>query len=156
MIAKYALRVGALGYLAIILVLPVGMVFYRTFEHGLAPVWAALTAPQTLHALWLTVLITAIAVPANTAFGIVCALVIVRKRFAGKSLLLALIDLPFAVSPIVVGLSLILLYGRTGWLGDWLTRNDIQVIFALPSMVLATMFVSLSPAPRKLGPPESP
>ena len=152
MTGRYALRVAALGYLAAILVLPVGMVFYRTFENGLAPVWAALTSPETLHALWLTVLIAAIAVPANTAFGVVCALVIVRKRFAGKSVLLALIDLPFAISPVVVGLSLILLYGRTGWLGPWLTQNGIQVIFALPSMVLATIFVSLPFVVREVIP----
>ena len=152
MIGRYVLRFAALGYLAAILVLPVGMVFFRTFQHGLAPVVTALTSPEMLHALWLTVLIAAIAVPANTVFGIVCALVIVRKSFAGKSLLLALIDLPFAISPIVVGLSLILLYGRNGWLGGWLTENGIQVIFALPSMVLATIFVSLPFVVREVIP----
>jgi sulfate transport system permease protein len=152
MIGRYALRLVALGYLGAILVLPVAMVFYRTFQQGLAPVVTALTSPELLHALWLTVLIAAIAVPANTVFGVVCALVVVRKRFAGKSLLLALIDLPFAISPVVVGLSLILLYGRTGWLGPWLTRNGIQVIFALPSMVLATIFVSLPFVVREVIP----
>jgi len=149
---KYGLRTIALSYLALILVLPVGMVFYRTFENGLQPVLQALVDPLTLHALYLTVAIAAIAVPLNTLFGVFCALLMVRRRFLGKSILSVLIDLPFAVSPVVVGLSLVLVYGRTGWLGGWLAENGVRVIFAWPSMVLATIFVSLPFVVREVVP----
>ena len=149
---KYGLRTVALSYLALILVLPVGMVFYRTFENGLQPVLQALVDPLTLHALYLTVAIAAIAVPLNTLFGVFCALLMVRRRFLGKSILSVLIDLPFAVSPVVVGLSLVLVYGRTGWLGGWLAENGVRVIFAWPSMVLATIFVSLPFVVREVVP----
>jgi sulfate transport system permease protein len=152
MLAKLGLRVVALGYLMLILALPVAMVFYRTFEHGVTPVVHALTEPDFLHALWLTLLITAIVVPANTVFGVITALVIVRREFPGKSLLSALIDLPFAVSPVVVGLALFLLYGRNGWFGGWLNAHDIQFIFALPGMILATIFVSLPFVVREVIP----
>jgi len=150
--AKYGLRIAALGYLAALLLFPVGYVFFKTFEHGVAPVWESLTTPAALHALWLTVLIALIAVPANTVFGILCALVLVRQRFRGKPFLNALVDLPFALSPVVVGLALVLVYGRTGWLGGWLTDNGIRVIFALPGMVLATIFVSLPFVVREVVP----
>lgn len=152
MLAKFGLRFAALGYLALILVLPVAMVFFRTFQHGLAPVIDAVQQPDFLHALYLTVLITLIVVPCNTVFGVITALVLVRREFPGKSLLSALIDLPFAVSPIVVGLSLVLLYGRQGWFGTWLHAHGIQIIFALPSMVLATIFVSLPFVVREVAP----
>jgi sulfate transport system permease protein len=152
MAARLGLRFAALGYLAMLLVLPIGLVFWRTFEHGLGPVVDAATTPEALHALWLTVLIAAIAVPANTIFGVVCALVIVRGRFQGKTLLNAFIDLPFALSPVVVGLALFLVYARTGWVGGWLVDNGIQVIFALPGMVLATIFVSLPFVVREVVP----
>jgi sulfate transport system permease protein len=150
--ARLGLRVAALGYLALLLVLPLGMVFWRTFQHGLGPVWDAATAPNSLHALWLTVLIALIAVPANTVFGVVCALVIVRGRVRGKTLLNALVDLPFALSPVVVGLSLYLVYARTGWFGGWLIDHGIAVIFALPGMILATIFVSLPFVVREVVP----
>jgi sulfate/thiosulfate transport system permease protein len=150
--SKYGLRSVALVYLALILVLPVGMVFYRTFENGLQPVLQALSDPEMLHALYLTVVIAAIAVPLNTLFGVFCALLMVRRGFPGKWLLSVLVDVPFAVSPVVVGLSLILVYGRTGWLGGWLAENGIRVVFALPSMVLATIFVSLPFVVREVIP----
>jgi sulfate transport system permease protein len=130
----------------------VAMVFYRTFENGLQPVLQALTDPMTLHALYLTVLIAAITVPLNTVFGVFCALLLVRRAFPGKSFLSVLIDVPFAVSPVVVGLSLVLVYGRTGWLGGFLAENGIRVIFAWPSMVLATIFVSLPFVVREVVP----
>jgi sulfate transport system permease protein len=152
MAARLGLRFAAIGYLAMLLVLPIGLVFWRTFEHGLGPVVDAATTPEALHALWLTVLIAVIAVPANTIFGVVCALVIVRGRFQGKTLLNAFIDLPFALSPVVVGLALFLVYARTGWVGGWLVDNGIQVIFALPGMVLATIFVSLPFVVREVVP----
>ena len=97
-------------------------------------------------------MITAIAVPLNTVFGIVVALAIVRKRFSGKGLLNAFVDLPLALSPVVVGLSLFLLYGRDGWFGGWLEERDVQVLFALPAMVLATVFVSLPFVAREVVP----
>ena len=146
------LRALALGYLALLLVLPVGMIFYRTFEHGVTAAWAAVTTPDAMHAFWLTVLMVAVAVPANTVFGIACALVLVRGRFAGKALLNALVDLPFAVSPVVVGLALVLLYGRTGWFGTWLADHGIQVIFAPLGMILATIFISLPFVVREVVP----
>jgi sulfate/thiosulfate transport system permease protein len=149
---KLALRTVALGYLTMLLVLPVGLVFYRTFEHGLAPVWESITTPEAQHAFWLTCVMVAIAVPANTVFGVVTALALVRRRFRGRALANALIDLPFAVSPVVVGLALILVYGREGWLGGRLTDHGIQVIFSIPGMVLATMFVSLPFVVREVVP----
>jgi sulfate/thiosulfate transport system permease protein len=152
MAARLGLRFAALGYLAMLLVLPIGLVFWRTFEHGVGPVWSAATTPEALHALWLTVIIAAIAVPANTVFGVVCALVIVRGRSRGKTFLNAFVDLPFALSPVVVGLALFLVYARTGWLGGWLVDNGIQVIFALPGMILATIFVSLPFVVREVVP----
>jgi sulfate transport system permease protein len=141
------LRVVALAYLAGILLVPVGMVFYRTFEHGLGPVWDSLTTPEARHAFWLTILITLIAVPANTVFGVVTAIAIVRHRFPGKGLVNAIVDLPLALSPVVVGLSLLLLYGRGGWID-----LPFQVVFALPGMVLATIFVSLPFVVREVVP----
>ena len=150
--ARYGLRFAALAYLLLLLVLPVGLVFFRTFEHGLGPFWTAVTDPDFLHALWLTILIALIAVPLNTIFGVACALVIVRQRFRGKAVLNALIDLPFALSPVVVGLALFLVYARTGWFGPWLDAHGIQIVFALPAMVLATIFVSLPFVVREVVP----
>jgi sulfate transport system permease protein len=150
--ARYGLRTLALGYLAAILVAPVLMIFWRTFEHGAGPVWDALTDPRAVHALKLTLLMVAIAVPLNTIFGVGCALLIVRHRFRGKALLNAVLDLPFAISPVVVGLALLLLYGRTGWLGTWLSDNGIQILFSWPGMALATTFVSLPFVVREVVP----
>src|SRR5436305_10676802 len=151
MTARYALRFGALGYLAFLLLVPVGLVFYRTFEHGRHPAWAAVTNPQAQHALWLTLLIAAIAVPANTVFGVVLAIALVRHRFPGRGLVNAIVDLPLALSPVVVGLSLYLLYGTGGWLGG-LAVHGIKILFALPGMALATMFVSLPFVVREVVP----
>jgi sulfate transport system permease protein len=130
----------------------VGLVFYRAFEHGLGPAWDAVTTPAAKHAFYLTVLIAAIAVPANTIFGVICALAIVRQRFPGKGIVNALVDLPLALSPVVVGLAFLLLYSRTGWFGGWLTAHDIQVVFALPGMILVTIFVSLPFVVREVVP----
>jgi sulfate transport system permease protein len=150
--ARLGLRTVALGYLGLLLVLPVGYIFWRTFAEGFDPVWASLTAPAALHALWLTVIIALIAVPLNTIFGVLCALVLVRQRFRGKALLNAVIDLPFALSPVVIGLALILVYSRDGWFGGFLLDNGVRVIFALPGMVLATIFVSLPFVVREVVP----
>jgi sulfate transport system permease protein len=150
--SRLGLRAVALLYLAVILVGPLAIVFWRTFEDGFAPAWDALSTPETLNAFKLTLIITAIAVPVNTVFGIVCALAIVRKRFWGKGLLNAFIDLPLALSPVVVGLALFLLYGENGWFGGWLGEHGIQVLFALPAMVIATIFVSLPFVAREVVP----
>jgi sulfate transport system permease protein len=150
-LSRLGLRSIALAYLAIILVGPLAIVFWRTFQDASAA-WDALTTPETIHAFKLTLIITAIAVPVNTVFGIVCALAIVRKRFWGKGLLNAFIDLPLALSPVVVGLSLFLLYGEDGWFGGWLSKHGIEVLFALPSMIIATIFVSLPFVAREVVP----
>jgi sulfate/thiosulfate transport system permease protein len=143
---KHVLRFASLAYLSALLAAPVGLVFYRTFEHGLAPAWHAVSSPDAVHALKLTIVIAAIAVPANTVFGIVCALAIVRHRLPGAGILSVIVDLPLALSPVVVGLSLLTLYGRGGWLGGH------NVIFATPGMVLATIFVSLPFVVREVVP----
>jgi sulfate transport system permease protein len=149
---RLLLRFIALGYLAAVLLVPVGAVIWRAFGDGIAPVWQAVTTPDALHAFWLTTLIAAIAVPLNTVFGVACAVVLVRQRFWGRRLLDAVIDLPFAISPVVIGLALILVYGQAGWLGSWLAERGIQVIFSLPGMVLATVFVSLPYVVREVTP----
>jgi sulfate transport system permease protein len=144
--SRVALRTVALGYLGALVLVPVGMVFYRTFEKGLEAAWAAVTTPPAQHAFYLTVLITLIAVPLNAVFGVLTALLLARGSFPGKRLLNAFVDLPFAVSPVIVGLALILVWGRNGWFG--LTG----VIFSVPGMVLATIFVSLPFVVREVLP----
>jgi sulfate transport system permease protein len=148
MIARLSLRFAVLAYLAAILLVPVGLVFWRTFEHGVGPAWNAVTTPDALHAFWLTLKIAAIAVPLNTIFGILCALAIVRHKFPGKGVLNAVVDLPLALSPVVIGLALFVLYGRDGWLHSL----PFQVLFSTPAMVLATMFVSLPFVVREVVP----
>src|SRR6266446_7815841 len=146
MTAKYALRFASLGYLAVLLVAPLGFIFWRTFEHGVGPAWAAVTTPDALHALKVTLILAAIAVPANTIFGVLCALAIVRHRYPGAGVVNAVVDLPLALSPVVVGLALLLLYGRGSWLGGH------GIVFALPGMLLATIFVSLPFVVREVVP----
>jgi sulfate/thiosulfate transport system permease protein len=148
MTARRGLRAAALGYLALLLLIPVGLVIYRTFEPGVGAVWDSVTTPAAISAFWLTLEIAAIAVTLNTVMGVVTALLLVRGRFRGKWIIEALLDLPFAVSPVVVGLSLVLVYGRGGWLADL----PFQVIFSLPGMVLATVFVSLPFVAREVIP----
>jgi sulfate/thiosulfate transport system permease protein len=149
---RLSVRVIALGYLALLLLAPVAMIFYRTFEHGLAPVWQAVTASNFQHALWLSLEVVAIAVPLNTVFGIGMALLLERGRVRGKAVLGMLIDLPFAISPVVVGLALVLVYGKTGWFGDWLGAHGLQVIFSVPGIVFATAVVSLPFVARETMP----
>jgi sulfate transport system permease protein len=149
---RLSLRGIALFYLLAVLLGPLAMVFWRTFDRGAGHVWTALTAPETLHAFQVTLIITAIAVPLNTVFGIVCALAIVRRRFPGKGIVNAFVDLPLALSPVVVGMSLFLLYGSKGWFGGWLSSHGIDMLFALPSMVLATVFVSMPFVAREVVP----
>jgi sulfate transport system permease protein len=150
--ARLTLRTIALGYLALLLALPVAMVFYNTFADGVGAAWAAVTTPEAQHAFWLTIVMVAIAVPLNTVFGITAALALVRGRWRGKTIAGAIIDIPFAVSPVVVGLALILVYGRQGWFGGWLLDHGIRVIFSIPGMVMATIFVSLPFVVREVVP----
>jgi sulfate transport system permease protein len=150
--AKLSLRTVVLLYLALLLLLPLGVVFARTFEHGVSAAWAWASTPAAVSAFWLTVLVAAIAVPLNTIFGIGCALVVVRGKGRGRAILDALIDLPFVVSPVIVGLALVLVYGETGWFGDWFAHHGIRIIFAPAGMVLATIFVSLPFVVREVAP----
>ncbi len=143
---RLTLRTIALGYLALLLVVPIGMVFYRALENGIGPAWDAVTTPPAQHAFYLTCVIALIAVPLNAVFGVACAWLLARYEFRGKRLLDALVDLPFAISPVVVGLALILVWGREGWF------SSTAVIFSTPGMVLATIFVSLPFVVREVEP----
>jgi sulfate transport system permease protein len=143
----------ALGYLALILVIPCSMIVYYTFRDGLGPVWDALTDPSFVAALKLTLIAVGIAVPANTIFGVMCAMALVRRPPKhGTWLINSMIGLPLALSPVVVGLALILVYGQDGWFGGWLTENGIQIIFSTPGIVLATIFVTLPFVVREVIP----
>ena len=150
--AKYLLRTLALVYLLFLLVLPVGLIGWRTFGDGFGPFWEALTSDDALHAIRVTVVVALWAVAANTVFGVGTALLLVRRQFPGKRILNALIDLPLAVSPVVVGLALILVYGRFAPVGGWLEAHGLQIIFSIPGMVLATVFVSLPLVVRAVAP----
>jgi sulfate/thiosulfate transport system permease protein len=141
--SRWGLRVAGLGYIFLLLLLPLGLIFYKTFEHGIAPPLDAITSPDGLHALKLTLLMVAIAVPLNTVFGVGCALLLVRHRWRANPLVDAVINLPFAISPVVIGLSLFLLYGTTGWFEPGLAEAGLKVLFSVPGMVLASIFVSL-------------
>jgi sulfate transport system permease protein len=146
------LRAAALTYLLFLLVIPVGLIVWRTFGDGVGPFVEALTSPSALHALRVTVVVALWAVVLNTVFGVGTAILLVRHTFAGKRLFNALIDLPLAVSPVVVGLALILVYGRFAPVGGWLESVGIQIIFSTPGMVLATVFVSLPLVVRAVAP----
>jgi sulfate transport system permease protein len=149
-VGKYGLRFVALGYLTLILVGPLAMMVWRTAE-DLDGAWAAITAPDTIAAFELTLKVTTIAVVVNTVFGIVCALVIVRANIRGRGLLNAFVDLPLALSPVIVGFSLVVLYGVNGWFG-WFQRNGHEILFATPSIVLVTIFVTLPFVAREVIP----
>jgi sulfate transport system permease protein len=149
---RYALRTVALTYLALLLVLPVGMILWRTFSGGLTPFVDSLTTPSAVHALQVTAVVAFWAVLLNTVFGVGTALLLVRYEFRGKRVLGALVDLPMAVSPVVVGLALILVYGANAPAGAALSHLGIQVIFSIPGMVLATVFVALPLVVRSVAP----
>jgi len=151
-VAKVALRVVALTYLLFLLVLPVGLICARTFSNGVGPVVAALTTPSARHAFQVTIETAIPAVLANTVFGVGVAVLLVRHRFVGRRALSALVDLPVAVSPVVVGLGLILVYGRFTPIGGWFAAHGIDIIFSIPGMILATIFVSLPLVVRAIAP----
>src|SRR3954453_7416519 len=142
--ARIGLRSIVLVYLAALIVVPVGMIFFRTFEHGLSQPIDAVTSSEGQNAFWLTIVCVGIAVPLNTIFGVLTAIVLVRQDFRGKSLINAVIDVPFAISPVVIGLALFLVYApRNSWFGEWFMNQGVQIIFSTPGMILATIFVSL-------------
>jgi sulfate/thiosulfate transport system permease protein len=150
--ATLSLRSIALLYLAALLLLPLGVIFAKTFSHGVGAVWSSITTPAAISAFWLTVTIAAIAVPLNTIFGIGAALLLVRRRGRGQGILNAVIDVPFVVSPVIIGLSLVLVYGRGGWFGNWLIDHGLPIIYTPSGMVLATIFVSLPFVVREVVP----
>lgn len=149
---RLVLRLVVLAYLTLLLVLPVALVLVRTFEGGLGAVVDSLTTESSLHAFQITAVVTFYAVLANTVFGVVAALLLVRRRFRGKRVVDALIDLPLAVSPVVVGLALVLVYGRLTGIGQALASIGITVIFSIPGMVMATVFVSIPLVVRAVAP----
>ncbi|WP_067479937.1 sulfate ABC transporter permease subunit CysW [Nocardia amamiensis] len=148
---RISLRTVALGYLFVLLVLPLVIILFRTFERGIGAFIDSITTPAAISAFQLSLLIVAIVVPVNVVFGIVTALALVRGNFPGRNLVQGIVDLPFAVSPVVVGVSLILLWGAGGWFGG-LEELGLEVIFNLPGMVIATIFVTLPFVVREVEP----
>jgi sulfate transport system permease protein len=151
-LARYGMRTVALLYLALLLAIPLVMIFIKTFEDGVSEPLDAVTSEDGLHAFWMTIVCVGIAVPLNTIFGVLAALVLVRHRFPGRGLIDSLINLPFAVSPVVIGLALFLVYGVDGFIGGPLSDGGIQIIFSTPGLVLATVFVSLPFVVREVQP----
>ncbi|HXN46754.1 MAG TPA: sulfate ABC transporter permease subunit CysW, partial [Bryobacteraceae bacterium] len=149
---RYGLIFIALGFLSLFVVMPLIAVFAQALEKGLGVYWAAITDPDALSAIRLTLLATGIAVPLNLVFGLAAAWAIARFQFRGKNVLITLIDLPFAVSPVIAGLIYVLMFGAQGWFGPWLGRHDIKIIFAVPGIVLATVFVTFPFVARELIP----
>ncbi|GAA2070884.1 sulfate ABC transporter permease subunit CysW [Williamsia deligens] len=149
--ARLGLRTVALLYLLVLLVVPVALIFWRSFEHGIVQFWDWITTPAAISALQLSLLIVVIVVPLNVVFGVATAVALVRGRFPGRGIVQAIIDLPFAVSPVVVGVSLVLLWGYGGWFGG-IESLGFRVIFGLPGMVLATIFVTLPFVVREVEP----
>jgi sulfate/thiosulfate transport system permease protein len=149
--SQITLRVIALAYLFVLLIVPIGVILYRTFERGVGEFWAWITTPAAISALQLSLLIVAIVVPINIVFGIVTALALSRGRFRGRGFVEAVVDLPFAVSPVVVGVALIMLWGFGGWFGA-VENLGFRVIFGLPGIVLATIFVTLPFVVREVEP----
>jgi len=149
---RFGLTITATGFIALFLVLPLATVFATALRDGWRAAFAALQDPDALSAIRLTGLVAAIAVPLNATFGIAASWAIAKFDFAGKSFLTTLIDIPFSVSPVVSGLVFILVFGMQGWLGPWLRDHDIKIAFALPGIVLATMFVTFPFVARELIP----
>ena len=152
LIGRYALVGIAVLYLALFLLLPLVTVFVQAFAKGIGAYLQALTETDALAAMRMTLTVAAISVPLNTVFGTAAAWAISKYEFRGKGFLLTLIDLPFAVSPVIAGLIFVLVFGARGWFGDWLTDHEFRVIFALPGMVLATTFITFPFIARELIP----
>jgi sulfate transport system permease protein len=149
---RWTLTAAALAFLGLFLLLPLVAVFVEALREGLGPYLAAVSDPDALAAVRLTLLVAAIAVPLNLVFGLAAAWAIAKFEFRGKSLLITLVDLPFSVSPVISGLIYVLLFGSQGWLGPWLAAHDVQIIFAVPGILIATIFVTFPFVARELIP----
>lgn len=151
-LVKYALILAAVAYVALVLLLPLGAVFHEALRDGADAFFAAISEPDARSAIKLTLLVAGISVPLNIVFGLAAAWAITKHEFKGKTLLITLIDLPFSVSPVVSGLIYVLLFGAQGWFGPFLQEHDIEIVFALPGIVLATVFVTFPFVARELIP----
>ncbi|MBX4927021.1 sulfate ABC transporter permease subunit CysW [Rhizobium binae] len=151
-IARYSLIILSLVFLLLILLLPLAAVFVEAFRKGAGPFIEALQDAETFSAIRLTLIVAGISVPLNLVFGVTAAWAIAKFEFKGKAFLTTLIDLPFSVSPVISGLVFVLLFGANTWLGQWLSANDIKILFAVPGLVLATMFVTFPFVARELIP----
>jgi sulfate/thiosulfate transport system permease protein len=147
---RISLIVIALGFLVLFLCLPLGLVLFQAFSKGWGAYWSALAQPDTQSAIKLTLLTALVTVPLNTVFGIAAAWAITRFEFKGKSFLTTLIDLPFSVSPVISGVIFVLLFGAEGVFGEWLADHDVKIIFAVPGIILATLFVTFPFVARQL------
>jgi len=151
-LAQWLLTLAALAFMLLFLFLPLLAVFVEALRQGIGAYLAAMVEPDALSAIWLTLLVAAIAVPANLVFGVAASWCIAKFDFRGKQFLLTFIDLPFSVSPVISGMIYILMFGLHGWIGPWLKAHDIQIVFALPGIVLATVFVTFPFVARELIP----
>ncbi len=151
-VVKWSLIAVAIGFLLLFLILPLVTIFITAFEKGWDVYVASISHPDALSAIKLTFLVAIIVIPLNAIFGIAAAWAITKFSFRGKNILITLIDLPFAISPVIAGLIFILLFGAQGFFGDWLLTNDIKIVFALPGIVLATLFVTFPFVARELIP----
>lgn len=151
-LVRWTLTFLAVAIITLLIIVPVANVFYQAFGDGIAAYWAALVDPPNLDAVLTTLTVVPIAVLANTVFGVAAAWAIAKFQFPGRTFLITLIDLPFAVSPVVAGLVFMLLFGLQGYLGPWLREHDIDIVFALPGLVLATSFVTFPFVARELIP----
>ncbi|MBE9239573.1 sulfate ABC transporter permease subunit CysW [Synechocystis salina] len=149
---KHLLIALALFYLVLVLLLPAIAVFYEAFHKGIEPFLAAMGDRNFQSALQLTVVMALISVPLNTVFGLCAAWVLARNQFPGRALFLSILDLPFSISPVVAGLMIVLLYGKNGWIGSWFAALDVQILFAVPGMAIATIFVTLPFVAREVIP----
>ncbi len=150
--ARRLIRLLALGYIAVLVAVPVGLILWRTFSPGVGQFYAAISTPAAISALNLSLLVVAIVVPLNVIFGVPTALMLARNKFRGKTLLQALIDLPFAVSPVIVGVALILLWGSAGLFGFVENNLGLKIIFGFPGIVLASIFVTVPFVIREVEP----
>jgi sulfate transport system permease protein len=151
-LVRWALIAVAIGFLLLFLAIPLALVFVEALANGLGPYFAAVVEPDAVAALKLTLFAAAIAVPANAVFGLCAGWAIAKFRFRGRSLLTTLVDLPFAVSPVVAGLCLVLLFGSQGWFAELLARYELKILFARPAIVLATLFITFPFVVRELIP----
>ncbi|HEY3309156.1 MAG TPA: sulfate ABC transporter permease subunit CysW [Desulfuromonadaceae bacterium] len=151
-VVRWLLTAVALAFLALFLVVPLAAVFSQAFEKGLGTYLAALREPDAMASVKLTLITAAVAVPLNLFFGVMASWAIAKFNFIGKNLLITLIDLPFSVSPVISGLIYVLIFGRQGWLGPWLEFHDIKILFAVPGIILATIFVTFPFIARELIP----